>query len=198
MKISIVCGNHRQAESQKVMSYLSEELKKLMNIEVHEIDLFARNLPWWSEEVWEKGDEWNSDWKEISQMLMESEGVIFVTPEYGGMVPPILKNFFMLATNGQIAHKPGLIVSTSSGRNGVYPVSELRSSSYKNTKVCFTPDHLIIRDVKEFNTNPQAPDFDYLRERITYTLEMFLLYSQSLTSVRQSDLAYQRQYRFGM
>ena len=59
----------------------------------------------------------------------------FVVPEYGGMATPNSK-IFLVFNNGELFHKPGLIVSISSGNGGAYPVSELRSSSYKILTLC--------------------------------------------------------------
>ena len=66
------------------------------------------------------------------------------------MATPIAKNFFLICNKGELAHKPGLIVSISSGNGGAYPVSELRSSSYKNTHIMWIPEQIIIRNVEQF------------------------------------------------
>ena len=50
-----------------------------------------------------------------------------------------LLNIFLLCGNGEFSHKPGLIVSVSSGNGGAYPIAELRSSSYKNTHIMWIP-----------------------------------------------------------
>ena len=42
-----------------------------------------------------------------------------------------------------MAHKPGLIVTVSAGLGGSYPVTELRISSHKNTRLCYIPDHVL-------------------------------------------------------
>ena len=83
-----------------------------------------------------------------------------VVPEYGGMSTPNSKNFFLLFNffffffffllNGELFHKPGLIVSISSGNGGAYPISELRSSSYKNSHIMWIPENIIIRNVNQF------------------------------------------------
>ena len=36
-----------------------------------------------------------------------------MVPEWGGMVPSQVKNIFLLASNNEFAHKPGLIVTLS-------------------------------------------------------------------------------------
>ena len=71
-------------------------------------------------------------------------------PEYGGMATPNSKTFLVF-NNGELFHKPGLIISVSSGTGGAYPISELRSSSYKNSHIMWIPEHIIIRNVGQFN-----------------------------------------------
>ena len=78
---------------------------------------------------------WNVEFGNISDSLSSSDGFIIVVPEYGGMATPNAKNFFLLFNNGELFHKPGLIISISSGTGGAYPISELRSSSYKNSHI---------------------------------------------------------------
>ena len=54
--------------------------------------------------------------------------------------------------------------------------------SYKNTKICWIPDHVIIRKVKEFD-----PDKDLrLNSRLDYSCKMLLEYSKALVSVRNA------------
>ena len=64
------------------------------------------------------------------------------------MVPAGLKNFFLCFGRNELAHKPGLIVGVSSADGGVYPVAELRMSSYKNSRICYIPEQLIVRNVE--------------------------------------------------
>ena len=84
----------------------------------------------------------------MSKKLIKSQGFVLVVPEYGGMASPNSKNLFLLANNGEFFHKPGLIVSISSGLGGAYPISELRSSSYKNSHIMWIPENIIIRNVE--------------------------------------------------
>ena len=69
-------------------------------------------------------------------------------------------------------HEPGLIVTVSAGAGGSYPVTELRISSYKNTRLCYIPDHVIVRNVGQMLHGDQpAEEHDQaLRGRITYSL----------------------------
>ena len=65
---------------------------------------------------------------------------------------------------------------------GSYPVVELRSFSYKNTKICWIPDHVIIRKVKEFDPYKDLR----LNSRLDYSCKMLLEYSRALVSVRNA------------
>jgi len=113
-----------------------------------------------------------------------------VAPEYGGMVPPALKNLFLLASNQEFAHKPALIVGISAGRSGTYPVAELRMSSYKNTRICYMPDHMILREVESlFQSDEPANKFEAdTRARLDYFLKVLREYSKALSIVRASGV----------
>jgi NAD(P)H-dependent FMN reductase len=117
------------------------------------------------------------------------------------MTPAHLKNFFLVVDSNRLAYKPALIVGVSSGRGGAYPVAELRVSSYKNTKIHYIPDHLIIRDVsKVLHDDPATLDErsdKYIRDRIDWTLDMLLLHANS-NPVRESNLRNNEKYAYGM
>ena len=76
----------------------------------------------------------------ISNKLASSDAFIVISPEWHGMAPAGLKNFFLMWGKGELAHKPALIITVSSGDGGSYPVAELRMSSYKNNRICFLPE----------------------------------------------------------
>ena len=146
------------------------------------INLEKERLPFWEDDFEGYIPPYKEAFKNISIKLHESDGFVFVVPEWGGMVPSQVKNIFLLASNNEFAHKPGLIVTLSESLGGSYPVVELRSFSYKNTKICWVPDHVIIRKVKEFD-----PDKDLrLNSRLDYSCKMLLEYSKALVSVRNA------------
>ena len=108
-----------------------------------------------------------------------------MVPEYGGMATPAAKNIFLLCGNGEFAHKPGLIVSVSSGNGGSYPISELRSSSYKNTHLMWIPENIIIRNVEEFNPWSHGKNIpNWLDDRIVYVLNLLLAYASNMKPLR--------------
>jgi hypothetical protein len=89
----------------------------------------------------------------------------------------------------------------SASRGGAYPVSELRASGYKNTQICYIPEHIIVRNAKQvLNPNPENPlDEDiYLRKRIPYALNLLYSYTDALAQVRNSGIPDYKAFGNGM
>ena len=144
----------------------------------------------WDESVWtEDRAKWDESWSPVAKELQSADAVVVVVPEWGGMVPSGLKNFFLLCGNQELAHKPGLIVSVSGSRNGAYPVSELRMSSTKNNRLVYIPDHVIVRDAAKMLQGDEAANGDdqYLRDRIDYSLKVLNSYAVALKPVRSES-----------
>lgn len=202
--IVLISGSTRpHAQSLKVTRYLASRLAGMAAPrELEVIDLARRVLPPWDERLWQTDPEsWNQEWGEVSRMLDNADGVVFITPEWGGMVPAALKNLFVLCGTSQLAHKPGLIVAISASNGGSYPVAELRMSSYKNTHICYLPTHLIITHVESVlnEPHPEPTGADAaLRERIDATLAVFMAYVEGLVGVRAAAAPFLRKYPFGM
>jgi NAD(P)H-dependent FMN reductase len=188
MKISIISGSHRlNSQSKKISVFLQNTLSKMdLILDSFILDLADKALPLWSPEKKEGKGIWGKTWNSISENLNESDGFILVVPEYGGMATPAAKNIFLLCGNGEFAHKPGLIVSISSGNGGAYPISELRSSSYKNTHLMWIPENIIIRNVEEFNPGNHGNNIpEWLDNRIDYVLKLFIAYADNMKPLRK-------------
>ena len=188
MKISIISASHRiNSQSKKISSFIKDNLFKMdSEIDINILDLAEAGLPLWSPEKKDGKGIWGENWNSISSNLDESDGFILVVPEYGGMATPAAKNIFLLCGNGEFAHKPGLIVSISSGNGGAYPISELRSSSYKNTHLMWIPENIIIRNVEEFNPGTHGKNIpEWLDNRIEYVLKLFLTYASNMKPIRE-------------
>ena len=101
---------------------------------------------------------------------------MFHVEQFGAFLSYSLKIFFIYASKAELAHKPGLLVGVSSGVGGAYPISELRASSYKNCRICFIPEQLIIRQVEAVLNGEQAVDADdqRIRERADWALHVCL------------------------
>ena len=137
MKISIISTSHRKnSQSSRIAKILKENLEENHSkFKFYYLDMFEAKIPLWTSERDERNIFWNKDFKKISLELENSDGFIIIVPEYGGMASPNSKNLFLIFNKGEFFHKPGLIVSISSGNGGSYPISDLRSSSYKNSHI---------------------------------------------------------------
>ena len=187
MKISIISGSHRNnSQSKKVSDLLQKNLLSLNNnLKTFSLDLAETSLPLWSTDKKNGKGVWGETWNSISGKFSESDGFILVVPEYGGMATPASKNIFLLCGNGELAHKPGLIVSISSGDGGAYPIAEIRSSSYKNTHIMWIPENIIIRNVEEYNPGSHGGNIpNWLDDRVDYVLNLFLAYASYMKPLR--------------
>ncbi|XXY69353.1 NAD(P)H-dependent oxidoreductase [Sorangium sp. So ce291] len=198
----MISGSHRNgSESGKVARYVQQQLTSSPDVSsTYALDLADNPLPLWDPEVWQPSEKWASVWSPISAELAASDAFVVVAPEWGGMVPAGLKNFFLLCSRGELAHKPALIVAVSAGMGGSYPIAELRMSSYKNTYLCYIPDHVIVRNVRGLLNDPaaQSPDDERIRERLRYGLGLLLQYGKALQFVRASGAIDLKSYPFGM
>ena len=188
MKISIISASHRQnSQSQRISELLRTDLLNIEpDLDIFSLDLAVVSLPLWSPDKKNGLGVWGETWNSISDNLNKSDGFILVVPEYGGMATPAAKNIFLLCGNGEFAHKPGLIVSVSSGNGGAYPIAELRSSSYKNTHLMWIPENIIVRNVEEFNPGEHGDNIpQWLDDRINYVLNLFLAYAANMKPLRE-------------
>jgi NAD(P)H-dependent FMN reductase len=206
MKTVIVVGSHRpKSESARVAEVLKRHLTRITGTHgsIDTIDLGQSPLPLWDEEMWSDApSKWGQLWSPLSDKLKAADSFIVISPEYAGMAAATLKNFFLFATSGQLAHKPGLIVSVSSGTGGAYPVAELRMSSYKNSHLCYIPEQLIVRKVNDlFHSEEPAswgPEETLLRKRFDFSLNQLLHYSRALKQMRESPSFQWTEFPYGM
>ncbi len=202
MKFAVVVGSHRvSSQSAKVARFVERTiLQKCAGSSVYVLELGGNSLPFWDEGQWDDEDpRWKAIWAPIAGELRAADALVVVSPEWGGMAPAALKNFFLLAGSVEIGHKPALIVGVSSSRGGAYPIAELRSSSYKNNHICYIPEHVIVRDAKKvLNGDPASEDDAYIRERIGYAIGVLEAYGRALAEVRASGAVNYAKYPYGM
>lgn len=187
MKVVIVSGSHRkESESFRISEFIKNSMK-LYTSNVEIIDLSESDIPFWDSGVWAGEEIWKEKWNPLKQKLQQADGFVFVSPEWNGMVPSKLKNLLLLCSDKELGHKAGLIVAVSSSVGGAAPISELRLTGYKNNRICFIPEHLIIRNCTNVLTSKPAQEFlesdTYMRKRIAFTLDVFIKYCGALKSV---------------
>ena len=203
MKISIISGSHRKnSQSLKVARHIQTALESGVCDETWLFSLEGHPLPLWDEGVWEGQPAWIELLEPIKQQLTQSDAFVIISPEWHGQVPAGLKNFFLLFGQTELGHKPALIVTVSAGAGGAYPVAELRMSSYKNNRLCYIPEHVIIRDVEkvlnENNADNDVRSDSYLRERIQWSLQILKEYALALKQVRDSGVTVTDNFKNGM
>lgn len=184
--ITIIVGSHRNdSQSGKVGRLIGDKLNQLKGVEsVSTLDLATTELPFWKEEYSVEESELISA---VGKQLANSDAFVIIAPEWNGMVPSALKNLFLLYSAGEFGHKPALIGSVSAGIGGTYPVTELRSTTYKNSRICYIPEHLIFRDIETMFNGAADSENDaqrYMSERTDFCLDYLLLYSEAMKKVR--------------
>lgn len=200
-RILIISGSHRQnSQSSKVARWCERSLRK-MGEECETLDLAGNPLPLWDESFWENDPKWKASWGPIEAKLKRAEGFVVIAPEWNGMAPAGLKNLFLFASGDLMAHKPALIVAVSAGMGGSYPVVELRSSGYKNTRIVYLPDHVIVRKADEMLNDAEKPantDDERLRTRLDYSLGTLKAYIPAFKQVRESGVFKLKEFPSGM
>ncbi|MCP4283283.1 MAG: hypothetical protein GY792_02350, partial [Gammaproteobacteria bacterium] len=102
----------------------------------------------------------------------------------------------------ELGHKPAYIIGVSSTTGGAYPVTELRISSYKNNRLCYIPEHLIVRDCeKVFNKYPEENDpgsDPYYKSRLNWGLGILIGYGKALKAMRESTRIHHDDFGNGM
>lgn len=197
MKLTIISGSQR---SQSQSLNVAKALKQLAHSQFDDItilDLHQLNLPFWNEGVWNGTEEWQQ-WASIAEQLSQADAFIFISPEWHGMATPALKNFLLLTTDQEMAHKPVLLVSVSASINGVYPISEMRMTGNKNNHACFLPDHLIFRDIDSLINEKLMITEPHFLARCEYTLQLLFGYTHALAPIHQKFKSLGNTFRYGM
>jgi len=203
VKIGVIVGSHRkESQSAKVGRHLTQALCSRDGVDTWTLDLGKTPLPLWDEDLWNEGTQWSAI-PALKAELDACDGFLVIAPEWHGMVPAALKNFFLLwAATGELSHKPALPCAVSAGDGGAYVISELRMSSYKNNRLCWIPEQLIARNVNAIcNENSNDNDderHDTFVERSRYALDLLLSYANALNAVRDSGLIDHDSFMNGM
>lgn len=201
MKLLVISGSHRKnSQTAKVAKYINDN-KNSFSQSKH-IDLCELDLPFWDAVSDYKSA--SPVWKNVAEQINEADALILMTPEWAGTASPLIKNLLLMSDVADTAHKPAMLVGTSSGISGAYPVAELRMNALKNTKLIPVPDYLIVRYIDQVLNMEKAVDEhdENLRERIRYCLDMLNSYAQAMLPVRKEFHAQsqklQTKYAYGM
>ncbi len=202
MHIAIISGSHREnAQSSKVSNWLAEALKS-KGQETDLIDLSGNPYPLWDESAWDAKSDLSKQMAAPLDKIKKSDALIIVAPEWGGMVPGGLKNFLLYVSSAHAAHKPAMLVGVSASRGGTYPIAELRMSGFKNNRMVYIPDHLIVQSVNnvmnDHNMDTEDQNDLYIKKRAHYSLDVLIAYAKALKTMRGEKDLLREEYPFGM
>lgn len=183
MKITLIAASTRaDAQSRKVADYLAAQLTK-QKIENILIDLNEKRLPLYDDTG--EGD-WKPMWEEMSKTFSESDGFIFVSPEWDGMFSVGLHNMFHYVDK-ELADKPVLLVGVSDGRGGRYPLVQMKIMGQKNKRFVIIPENLYFDHIKKTLVEGVLIN-EISVKRTDYALKVLVAYAKALSIVRQSGV----------
>lgn len=149
LSIPIILGTTRKNnQSKKVAEYLLSQLKKQEEVSPVLLDLGSAHFPIMEERLGQMENppklllEWND-------LLLRSQAIIIVAPEYKNGYPGSLKNFLDFLPAGVFRYKPIGIATVSSGQyGGTNCLAQLRLVSLSLAGVPI-PDRLQISEVQK-------------------------------------------------
>ena len=189
MRIGVIVGSHRKdSQSAKVGRFLAAGLEHRDGVSTWTLDLGKNPLPLWDEALWSQGEQW-AGLPALKAQLDDSDAFIVIAPEWHGMVPAALKNFFLLwGAGSELSHKPALPCAVSASDGGAYVIAELRMSSYKNNRLCWLPENLIARQVKLICNEDESLNDATLQSKFSarseYVIDLLIAYANALRDVR--------------
>src|SRR5687768_18521231 len=100
----LVGSSRAKSQSAKVGAYVADVLRRTSSDNhLHVLSLEGNSLPLWDEGFQDGDPRWEPLWRSHSEAIAKSAAMIIVTPEWSGMVPSGVKNFFLLCTARELA-----------------------------------------------------------------------------------------------
>lgn len=184
VKIIIFQGSTRDnSQSRKVSEYL-ENMQESIDFSAEIIDLYQLNLPIYDDT---KEGKWSAKWNPVLDKIKESDGFIFVSPEWDGMASVGILNMLHYVPNDSMAHKPVMLVGVSNGRGGSYPLAQMKQMGPKNKHYVISPENLIFGDVEKVLVDGEVL-VEGLAKRAKYSLIILKEYAKALKNVRESGI----------
>tara|TARA_R110000868_G_scaffold410649_1_gene699376 strand:+ start:8100 stop:8717 length:618 start_codon:yes stop_codon:yes gene_type:complete len=178
LRTAIVSASHRPGLQSARIAHLLKDRFLAGNADI--IDLYDDALP-----MWDGATAATENVLKAQATAANADALVFVMPEWHGMAPAGIKNFLLWCGAAQLAHKPVLLVGVSASVGGAFVIAEMRSSGYKNARLVYTPEHLILRGVADlWEDGKDADASEYLSQRTRYALEQLLTYAEVLKPVR--------------
>jgi multimeric flavodoxin WrbA len=186
MNVTIINASMREnSQSLKIANWLVKHANQ-MKIEAELLDLQVLSLPMFDDRDYSS----NAKVKMFLDQLNKSDGFVFVSPEWNGMMSQGLINM-MHFVKTELAHKPVMLAGVSSGRGGHYPLIEMRIMGYKNKHYVVIPENLLVQEctamLNDHDMSIDAPDI-MVKKRASYGLRVLKEYANALSGVRSSGV----------
>lgn len=192
MKTLIIAGSQRpESNSARLAGIVND---RYFQGQADLLTLADKPLP-----EWDGGGFDRDDVREVKARVMAADALVLVVPEWNGMAPSAVKNFFLWCGAAELAHKPALLIAVSASTGGAYVINEMRTSSYKNSRLLYLPEHLLYRNADLLWVDGVTSKSDvYLAERTQYAVNLLNAYAVALQPVRVMGLATMGDYGNGM
>lgn len=89
-KIAVLVGSNRAGSYNRLLGDLAIKALEQSGAQVIDIDLAALDLPIYSDHL--EANAFPAPARKLKAILIEQDGLLFVSPEYNGSVTPLLKN----------------------------------------------------------------------------------------------------------
>ncbi len=143
---------------------------------------------------------------DVLTQLYGCDAVVFIAPEWGGMIPPALVNLLLLTANGSanglpLGHKPAFAIGVSASGGGSNPISLLKGYAAKNSHLTWIPLHAIVQNVDDFLAQEWAPQLNnnlsQVQSRLLVGLKSLVIYAEQLAGVREELVTLSKVHPFG-
>ena len=89
-RIAVIVGSTREGSFNRALGKLAIRALEAQGAVVADVDLAGFDLPLYS--AAREADDFPADAKRLKALFAAQEGLLFVSPEYNGSIPPLLKN----------------------------------------------------------------------------------------------------------
>lgn len=209
LKVLIISSSQREnSQSRAVAQSLQTNiLNKMAGVESSVLDLSLHPLLLEHYGVDSGNSQLIAACKEtILRPLYDCDAVVFIAPEWGGMIPPALINLLLLTANGSanglpLGHKPAFAVGISASSGGSNPISLLKGYAAKNSHLTWLPLHAIIQNVEDFLVCEWDPELEsrvnQVQSRLLVGLKSLIIYAKQLAGVRDELVLLSKNHPFG-
>ncbi|NQY94778.1 MAG: NAD(P)H-dependent oxidoreductase [Campylobacteraceae bacterium] len=209
MNILIIsCSQRDESKSLELTNYIEEHIFRPndeVDTTILDLSLYPFLLDYYGKGR-EDAELLTQNKKGVLNKLYACDSIVFVSPEWGGMIPPALVNLLLLSAYGSasglpLGNKPAFVVGVSASGGGGNVVSLLKAYSAKNSHLVWLPLHAVVQNVEEFLEKKWQPQeenrFSKIQSRLETGLKSLLIYSSKLQEIREELLSLSIKHPYG-